>query len=120
MTRILEMWPRLVAIAAGIWLMIAPDALDYSGPARTASYIIGPVAATFAAIAISEVTRSVRWVNAAAGITSIVLPWIYGYPADALISSIATGAILLAVAVIRGPVHGRYGGGWPALAGKGG
>ena len=41
------MWPRLVSIALGAWLMAAPALLDYGDPARTSDRIVGPLSAVW-------------------------------------------------------------------------
>lgn len=110
------MWARLVNAAAGIWLMAAPAVLGYGGAAASNDRIIGPLASTFAIIAIWEVVRAVRRANLALGLWLIAAPWVLGgYPTAALINSMAAGVLLIAFSLIRGSIRQAYGGGWPAL-----
>ena len=109
------MWPRIVNAALGLWLMAAPALLDYGGAARTNDRIVGPVAASFAVIAIWEVTRPLRWANVALGVWLLVAPWLPGYDPVPLLNSLAVGACLITFGWIRGPIRHRLGGGWSAL-----
>ena len=110
------MWARLANTAIGIWLMAAPAVLGYAEPAATNDRIAGPLAATFAIIAIWEVTRALRRLNLALGLWLLAAPWLLGaYPADATLNSMAAGALLAAVSLVRGELRQKYGGGWPAV-----
>ena len=109
------MWPRLVNAAVGLWLMAAPDVLDYAGAARTNDRIFGPVAASVAVIAIWEATRSLRWANVAIGLWLVAAPWLLGYGAGPLLNSTAAGLALTAFALMRGRMDARLGGGWRSL-----
>jgi hypothetical protein len=109
------MWIRVINIILGIWLMAAPAVLDYGEPARTNSYIVGPLAASFATIAIWEATRSVRWVNVVLGLWLIVAPLVLGYRGSAAINGLIVGPLLAVLALLPGKITGRYGGGWSAL-----
>ncbi|MGH7720080.1 MAG: SPW repeat domain-containing protein, partial [Gemmatimonadaceae bacterium] len=90
--------------------------LGYAEPARTNDWIVGPIATSVAIVAIWEVTRPLRWVNAALGVWLVAAPWLLGYgDAAATINSTATGTLLLALALVRGEVKQRTGGGWSSL-----
>ena len=96
----------LVAAAAlGVALMAAPSLLGLTGAVATACYVVGPLATTFAVIAVAEVARSARW---------LLLPlavWLAG--ASALQSSwltLAAAVVLGALAAPRGGVTERFGG----------
>lgn len=110
------MWARLANTAVGLWLMAAPAVLGYSGSAATNDRIVGPLAATFAIVAIWEVTRALRWANLALGLWLLAAPWILGgYPADAIVNSMAAGALLALFSLVRGKIRQEYAGGWSAL-----
>jgi hypothetical protein len=53
-------WAKEFRTLVGMWLMAAPAILGYGGTAATNDWIIGPRAATIAAVAASEVLRSLR------------------------------------------------------------
>lgn len=115
------MWARLANTAVGIWLMAAPAVLGYGGPAATNDRIVGPLAATFAIVAIWETTRALRWLNLALGLWLLAAPWLLGgYAGDAVLNSLAAGALLALFSLVRGEMKQKYGGGWRALWRSGG
>ena len=108
------MWAQAVVTVLGIWLLAAPDVLNYSGPARLNNQIIGAWIATFGLIAMSESVRAVRWVNVGLGLWLVIAP----SPGNILISS--SGRASLSVLRswrwhARGHISERFGGGWTAL-----
>ncbi len=109
------MWARIINTFLGIWLMAAPAILGYGGPAATNHRIVGPIAATFAVVAIWEVTRPLRWVNLGLGLWLIVSPLVLGYGSTAAINSLAAGVALALLALVRGKIARQFGGGWSAL-----
>ena len=109
------MWARIASALLGVWLMAAPAALGYAGPARTNDRIAGPAAATVAIIAIWEVTRPVRWANLLIGGWLAIAPVVLGYQSVAAVNSVAVGLLLAALTLVRGRLRQRFGGGWSAL-----
>ena len=109
------MWPRLVSIALGAWLMAAPALLDYGDPARTNDRIVGPLVASVAFVAVWEVMRGLRWVNGAPALWLIAAPWILGYGGLATVNSVLVGLALIALIFSGGQTRQRFGGGWAAL-----
>lgn len=109
------MWARIINMLLGLWLMAAPDILGYDRPAADNDRIVGPILATFACVAIWEITRSLRWVNLLLGLWLILAPWVLGFPTDATINSTAVGAVVTALPFVRGRMTHRFGGGWTSL-----
>jgi hypothetical protein len=109
------MWFRIINIILGIWLTTAPALLGYGEPARTNSHIVGPLAASVAAIALSEVTRPVRWANLALGLWLLVAPLALGYGGVAAANSLIVGTLLGSLALMPGRRSHQIGGGWSAL-----
>lgn len=110
------MWARILNTALGIWLMASPAVLGYGAPAETNDRIVGPLIATFALIAISEVTRPLRRVNTAAGAWLLLAPWILGYGSAAtIINDMVVGAVVIGASLVRGQVEERFAGGWSVL-----
>ena len=110
------MWAQIINAALGIWLMAAPAVLDYSGAADTNSRIIGPIAATFAIIAIWECTRGLRWVNVVVGLWLLMAPWVLGYDELApRIDDRIVGGLLILFGLVKGKISHRFGGGWLSL-----
>ena len=109
------MWARVAGTLAGIWLMAAPSVLGYAGAARISDLIVGPIAASLSIVAMSEVTRAVRWATVPLGLWAIVSPWLLGAPAAARVSGLAAGVVLAATALVAARRTARFGGGWRAL-----
>ena len=109
------MWARAGSVAVGLWLMVAPAVLGYEGPAREVDRILGPIAASAAIVAMSQVVRGVRRFEMLTGLALLAVPWLLGYPALATANSLAAGACLVLLGSVRGRVSGRFGGGWSAL-----
>jgi hypothetical protein len=109
------MWARVCGALAGVWLMAAPSVLGYSGAARVSDLIAGPLAVSAAVIAMSQVTRPIRWATLPLGVWVVVAPWLLGAPAEARVSGLLAGVLLIGVALVRGQVRERFGGGWAAL-----
>jgi hypothetical protein len=109
------MWAQLINTLLGIWLTAAPAVIGYGGAARTNDYIIGPVAASCACIALWEATRPLRWVNLALGLWLLAAPWVLGYEPAALVNSLIVGVLLAAFATVRGQLRHRFNGGWSSL-----
>lgn len=110
------MTPRIITVVLGIWLMVASDVLGYTGAARINDRIVGPLIAAAAIIAMSDVTRPVRWVGVVLGTWLLVAPWVLRYGAVVTtVNSTMVGIVVIAVSLIRGPVRSRFGGGWSSL-----
>src|SRR5690242_20603609 len=105
------MWAQVMNALLGIWLMAAPAVLHYAGGASVNDRIVGPLATACAIIAISEVTRPVRWVNAALGLWLVVAPWILGAPYVVVLNSTVVGLLMALCASVRGKITQRFGGG---------
>jgi len=109
------MWPQLVNVALGLWLMAAPAVLNYGRPASTSDHIVGPLIATFACIALWEATRAMRWINLPLGLWVLAAPWLLDAPLAGRLSSMLTGTAVAGLSCFGGTVRQRFGGGWAAL-----
>lgn len=108
---------RLVAIAAGIWLMFAPAVLGYEGVAEANDRIFGPIGAAFAFVAIWEVMRPLRWVTLPVGIWLVAAPLVLGYDdTGAIVSSVVAGLVMAGSTFLGADVDGSFGGGWRSIA----
>lgn len=110
------MTARIATALLGIWLMVAPDVLGYEGATRINDRVVGPLVVATAIMAATEVTRPLRWLGVPLGAWLLAAPWVLGY-ADALAraDSIVAGVLVIVLSLIRGTVHGRFGGGWSSL-----
>jgi len=109
------MWAQVINTMLGLWLMAAPAALGYGRPAATNDWIVGPLVATFACIAIWECTRSLRWLNAPLGVWLLIAPWLLDYSWEARANSVAVGLAITALAFVGGQITEQFGGGWSVL-----
>jgi hypothetical protein len=109
------MWSQFINVLLGIWLMAAPDVLAYGDPARTQDHIVGPMILSAAMIAVSEVTRPVRWINVPFGVWLIIAPWIIGYESVARWNSVIIGLLIMVCSMRKGTVRERFDGGWSVL-----
>jgi hypothetical protein len=109
------MTPQLINVVLGLWTMAAPALLSYGRPAAANDYVVGPLVATFACIALWEATRPVRWINLPLGLWLISATWALDYPATAQWNCVLVGMGIAAMACLGGRVTQRFGGGWAAL-----
>lgn len=109
------MWPQIINTLLGIWLMAAPAVLGVSDTAETNDRIIGPLIASFAMVAIWQVTRPLRWVNVPLGAWLILAPWVLGYGTTSTLNSTLVGVAVIALSLVRGKLTHQYGGGWRAI-----
>ena len=109
------MWARVLQMLLGVALMAAPDVLSYSGPSATSDRIVGPLIVTFAAIAVGESTRPVRWWVAPLGVWLVIAAWALSPPSSAFVLELVAGFLAVLLSLVRGPIHERMGGGWRAL-----
>jgi hypothetical protein len=109
------MWAQLCCVLLGLWLMAAPYVLGYDEPASHSDHVLGPLIASFAAIALWEVTRGLRWVNVLLALWLIAAPWALGFAMPALVNSVVVGLAVAGLSLVRGRVSERFGGGWTVL-----
>ena len=105
-------WAQVASMLLGFWLMAAPAVLGYAGTPADAHRILGPVAASFAIVAVWEHMRPLRWVEVPLGGLLILVPLVLGAGLAATANSVVVGALLAALAFVRGGVEEEYGGGW--------
>lgn len=109
--------PHMVVVGLGVWLMAAPAVLGHAGTtAGSSDRFVGPLIASIAFVAASEITRPVRWANLAGALWLLVAPWILGFPMSAAVNDVIVG---LAVGVLsplgKADLAARFGGGWSSL-----
>src|SRR5574339_482905 len=98
------MWARIVNFFLGLWLMAAPAALGYAGPAAVNDRLVGPLVASFALVAIWQTTNALRWTNLALGLWLMLSPFVIGawsgepYTFEATLSSSLAGLYIAALA----------------------
>lgn len=107
---------RLTAVAAGVWLVVAPALLGHESTALGDSdRIVGPVAAALALVAAWAVLDAVRWATLPCAAWAVASPWLLGADAAGTVSSTAAGAIIAATTFVGAPEEQRLGGGWRSV-----
>jgi hypothetical protein len=115
------MWARIVTIALGIWLMVAPDLFDFNKTISDNGHIIGPLMITFSVVALSECMRNVKMLNLALAAWLLFAPWILHYDNSAAVASdYATGVLALMLTLVKQKRQHWFAGGWYGLLGSAG
>lgn len=105
----------LVSIMLGVGLYAAPDTLGYDGAVRVSHLITGAIAASVSLIAIADVAREARWINLFLGAWLVLSVPLLEHEPVGLGVGVAVGMSLTLLAVVRGPINQRLGGGWRAV-----
>ncbi|MDQ3775609.1 MAG: NAD-dependent epimerase/dehydratase family protein [Pseudomonadota bacterium] len=103
--------PLVLSIAIGISLMFTRMTFDNSGSMASSDHLVGALVVTFSIIAWAEVARPVRFVNMLFGAWLLAAPWLLDGVGSSLAvwNSVASGALLIVLAIPRGPVRNFYG-----------
>jgi hypothetical protein len=109
------MWWQLAVASIGLWLMFAPSALGFGRPAAASAWIVGPVVASLATIAMWGATRGTRWANVPLGAWLVLAPLVLAHPPQAAANSVACGLLILVLAPRAGAQTHQFGGGWASL-----
>jgi len=105
-------WTLTLSIAIGVWLTFTRLAFDSSGAMANSDHLVGALVVTFSIMAWAEVGRAIRFINIPFGAWLVAAPWLL----DGIASPLATwngvicGALLIALAIPRGPVKDSYAG----------
>jgi len=110
-------WAQIINALLGLWLMASPGVFGYSGTGRINDVIVGPIIATFAIIALWEVTRAVGKTNVALGAWLVIAPWVLGYEENviATMNEFVAGITIFVLAMTRARTKAKLGGGWRSL-----
>ena len=109
------MWLRWVAVAIGLWVQASAYVFECDGPAAANLYIVGPIVASIACIAIWEVMRPMRWVNLLLGLWLAISSLFLSYPTGAAANAVVSGIMIAVLACVRGVLRHRFAGGWSSL-----
>ena len=103
-------WTLLLSTLLGIWLMASPAVFGSQDAAANSNHLVGALIATFAVIAMAEVTRAARFVNVLAGAWIVAAPWLLsGTGTSATWNNVIIGAAIMLLSLPRGAVRERYG-----------
>ncbi|MFW6257164.1 MAG: SPW repeat domain-containing protein [Prolixibacteraceae bacterium] len=107
----LRPWNLFAAIVLGVWFMISPGLLDFSGKIADSNHLIGALIISMSIISMSEVVRSLRFINVLFGAWLIASIWIFDNPGTAVMwSQIIAGVALIALSFRRGSINDEHGG----------
>lgn len=104
-------WNLVVVAGLGVWLMAAPVVFQTQGSAANINYVFGAVVWVVAIIALAEVARAVRFVNIAAAIALMVLPWLLSDNGTAISSAnnLVVGALIVVLSIPPSKIKNTYG-----------
>lgn len=107
-------WTLAVSAAIGIGLMFTRLVFDTDPPLAGSDHFVGALVVTFATIAIADVARPLRFVNALFGAWLIVAPWqlIGASTPMATGADVIAGLVLIALSLPRGPRSAEHYGSW--------
>lgn len=109
-----------VIVLLGVWLMLAPWALDYGGAAAINDRIVGPMVVSLAAVAVGECTREIRRALYPFAAWLVLAPVALGFGGAAAVSAVLTGIGIGVLAwAAPPPAVEKFGGGWTVLWGAG-
>lgn len=103
-------WTLVLSALLGIWVMVSPALFASDKPMSDNSHLIGALVVTVAGVAVAEVTRAVRFLNAFAGLWLAVAPWLLtGAGPGASLNGLIVGLAVAALSFPRGKVREGYG-----------
>lgn len=109
------MWPHLLTMSIGVWLIAAPSVLGVEGRAADSAHILGPLIASVGLMAASDILRGLRWCQLPLGALMMVSAFVFSQPTSGRINAAVSGAAVIGLCLIKGRVKRRFGGGWASL-----
>ena len=102
----------ILGMAIGVWLMFTRLTFGNSGAMANSDHLVGALVVTVAITAWAEVARPLRFINVLFGGWLIAAPWLLDGAGSALSvwNGVASGALLSALSLPRGPVRDHYAG----------
>lgn len=103
-------WTVVASGAIGIVLMLSRLLFDTADMAAENDHVVGSLVVTFSIMALAEVARPLRFINAAFGAWLLLAPWLldgYGIAGSAL--AMIAGLLLIVLALPRGAIESHYG-----------
>ncbi|HSV50662.1 MAG TPA: SPW repeat protein [Burkholderiaceae bacterium] len=112
----LKHWQDAVNALLGVWVLLSPWALGFSGStlAMANAVVIG-VALVAAALGAIFVPRAwEEWTEGALGLWLVISPWVLGFSMlrDAMLSAVITGLVVMALALWTLMTDKDYNGWW--------
>lgn len=107
-------WTLAATCAVGGWLMASRAVLPVQPPLADSDHLVGALLITVAVIAMAEVARPLRFLNAAMGMWLVLAPWVLagGAGMAAAWNDMVAGAVVIGLSLPRGRRSRQHYGGW--------
>ena len=106
-------WTLVVSALIGVWLMFSRVILGTIPPLADSDHLVGALVVTTAVIAMAEVARPLRFINAAFGAWLVIAPWMLdGGETAANVAGVVAGLALIGLSLPRGPRSREHYGTW--------
>lgn len=108
---LIKPWNLFLIIFIGVWIMLAPSVLGYSGTMADSDHVVGALIVTFGVISMSEVARPARFINILFGGWLIAAPFVFNPDGNsAMWNGIIAGVLLIGLCLPKGKVEDKRGG----------
>ena len=102
-------WNFWALMALGVALMLSPLLFGWqAGGMSATSHIVGALAITVTVAALAPVARLGRFLNVLLGLVMIFAPFMTETGIWQLVFAIVSGALLMGLSILRGPVHTSF------------
>ncbi len=108
-------WTLAGSILLGVALLASPLWLGADGPIYFSHHVAGCLAITVGVMAMAEITRAIRFLNAAIGAWIVVSPFVLGADALNTVAAVILGLVLIGLSLPRGKRGEETYGGWDRL-----
>lgn len=107
---LIKPWNLYLTIPIGVWVMAAPAVMNFPKHIADNYHLVGALIVAFAIIAMSEVARVLRFINALFGVWIIISPWVFGATENSIIwMSVITGLVLIGLSFPKGIIEDKRG-----------
>jgi uncharacterized membrane protein len=106
-------WTLVASAILGIWLIFSRLVFGTVPPLADSDHLVGALIITVAVIAMAEVGRALRIINAGFGLWLIAAPWLLsGAGSAAFWANVVAGVAVIMLSLPRGPRSKEHYGGW--------
>ena len=102
-------WNLALCILIGAWLMLTRITFGAEGTLANWDHLIGALIITVGIIAMAESARPARWLMIPLAAMLLFTPFLHGADMPATLNSLVCAAVVIALSLRRGPIHGQYG-----------
>lgn len=104
-------WNLFLSLALGLWFMCLPYLFGFSGGYADSCHFVGALTMTFSIVSMSEISRTLRFVNVLCGLWLISSLWFFETPGTAaLLNGLISGVLLILLSFRKGKVIDQRGG----------